>query len=278
MAAAAIPALQGPEVLGALREQLLAWADDELLIGHRHAEWTGFGPDIESDIALSSIAQEEIGHARLFYMEILRLDGKDEGEVDRLAFDRPLDNYRNAVIVERGNLGFEGSREDGVEWNGDWGFAILRLTLYDLADAVRLETWAAGSYRPLADLARTLDREEKYHRMFGQSWLKRLASATPESRSRVQERLDRMWSDTAAVFEPIAGEERLIDAKLIAVDAASQARRWLQRVREFLEPLRLKVPTIEPAFGGRQGRHSPDLASLIAEMTSVWRLEPGAKW
>lgn len=278
MAAAVSPALQHPEVLPALREHLLAWADDELLIGHRHAEWTGFGPDIESDIALSSIAQEEIGHARLFYVEVLRLDGRGEDEVDRLAFERPLEGYRNAMIVERSNLGFEETREEGVEWNGDWGFAIVRMTLYDLADAVRLENWSAGSYRPLADLARTLDREEKYHRLFGQTWLKRLASATPESGSRLQERLDRMWPDAAGVFEAISGEERLTEAKVIARDALSQSRRWTQRVRELVEPLGLTVPTAKPTFGGRRGRHSPDLAALVGEMTSVWRLEPGAKW
>ncbi|HYU57528.1 MAG TPA: Phenylacetic acid catabolic protein, partial [Actinomycetota bacterium] len=46
---------------------LLALADDELIIGHRHSEWTGWAPHIEEDLAFSSIAQDEMAHARLLY-------------------------------------------------------------------------------------------------------------------------------------------------------------------------------------------------------------------
>jgi len=72
-----------PQVRDALAAYLIAVADDELIIGHRHSEWTGFAPDIESDVALSSIAQEEIGHARLFYERACDLIG---GDPDHVAF------------------------------------------------------------------------------------------------------------------------------------------------------------------------------------------------
>ena len=45
-----------------------ALGDDELVLGHRHSEWTGFAPHIEEDVAFSSIAQDEIGHAANYYM------------------------------------------------------------------------------------------------------------------------------------------------------------------------------------------------------------------
>src|SRR5204863_493549 len=96
---------------------LLALADDELVLGHRHAEWTGWAPHIEEDLAFSSIAQDEMAHARLLYELAGGLTGRD---VDALALGRSANEYRNAVLCERPN--------------GDWGFTIARQYLYDTAD------------------------------------------------------------------------------------------------------------------------------------------------
>ena len=79
---------------------VLALADDELILGHRHAEWTGWAPHIEEDLAFSSIAQDEMAHARLLYELLGESDGRD---VDALAFGRSPDQYRNAVLCERPN-------------------------------------------------------------------------------------------------------------------------------------------------------------------------------
>ncbi len=46
---------------------LLELADDELVLGWRDSEWTGIAPFLEEDVAFSSIAQSEIGHARALY-------------------------------------------------------------------------------------------------------------------------------------------------------------------------------------------------------------------
>src|SRR5437879_13870028 len=98
----------------ALAAYLIAVADDELIIGHRHSEWTGFAPDIESDVALSSIAQEEIGHARQFYQRVTDLTGKGP---DHIALGRPPAEFRNAVPPQRAN--------------GAWGYTAVRLSLDD---------------------------------------------------------------------------------------------------------------------------------------------------
>lgn len=265
MAQQQAPAAIGrPEVRQALREHLLAIADDELILGHRHAEWTGFGPDIESDVALSSIAQEEMGHARLFYQQVLHLDGLDNEEIDALAFDRPPEGFRNAVFLERPN--------------GDWGFSVVRLLLYDLADSVRLEVWSRTPLETIPGLARTLGREEKYHRMYGETWLNRLARATPGSHAHIQEAVDAAWGEALGLFEPVAGEAHLVGEGLLMEEAARQEKRWRAQVSELFEPLGLRLPSVPPSSGGRLGQHSPDLAALLDEMTSVRRLEPGATW
>jgi ring-1,2-phenylacetyl-CoA epoxidase subunit PaaC len=256
--------MSDPPTRRALAAHLLAVADDEFLLGHRHAEWTGFGPDIESDVALSSIAQEEMGHARLFYQQTLALAGRGEGEVDALAYGRPPGEFLNAVLVERPN--------------GDWGFSILRLVLYDLADEVRLQVWARSSLDVVPDLARTLGREEKYHRRYGEAWLARLAGATPESHGRVQAALDAVWPEARGLFEPVEGEEGLAEAGLLAERTTAQAAQWEERVRALVHPLGLRLPDVSPTLGGRRGLHSPDLTALLEEMTSVWRSDPGATW
>jgi ring-1,2-phenylacetyl-CoA epoxidase subunit PaaC len=61
---------------------LLAIADDELFLGWRNSEWTGIAPFLEEDVAFSSIAQNEIGHARALYELVV---GDREQEVRALA-------------------------------------------------------------------------------------------------------------------------------------------------------------------------------------------------
>src|SRR5207247_6905394 len=76
---------------------LLALADDELILGHRHSEWTGWAPHIEEDLAFSSIAQDEMAHARLLYA-LARESGLADGDESDLALGRSPGEYRNAWI------------------------------------------------------------------------------------------------------------------------------------------------------------------------------------
>ncbi len=264
MTLAAEPALRVPAVRDAVVAYLLAVADDELILGHRHSEWTGFAPDIESDVALSSIAQEEIGHARLLYEQVAELAG---GDPDALAYGRGPGAFRNAVLTERPN--------------GDWGFTIVRMFLYDRADVARLEALSGGALAPIADLARTLRREEKYHVIYGEQWLRRLAGATDASRAKVQTSLDAAWPEAAALFTLDAGQAMLEEAGLVSVDPAGQSRGWQETVLPVLAEIGLWVPA-GPArphvLNGRAGAHTEYLATLLDEMTSVWRSEPGARW
>ena len=56
-----------PAIRDALAELLLTMADDEFVSGFTDSEWTGIAPTLEEDVAFSSIAQNEIGHARALY-------------------------------------------------------------------------------------------------------------------------------------------------------------------------------------------------------------------
>ena len=138
-------------------ELLLATADDELVLGWRDSEWTGIAPLLEEDVAFSSIAQNEIGHARALYA----LAAQELGTTaDELAFDRKPEEYRCCELVE---LRLP-----------EWERTIARHVLYEEADAERLERLKASDDSELAGLAAKIDREETYHRMHAQMWADRL--------------------------------------------------------------------------------------------------------
>jgi ring-1,2-phenylacetyl-CoA epoxidase subunit PaaC len=135
-------------------QALLQIADDELVIGWRDSEWTGIAPVLEEDVALSSIAQNEIGHARAIYALLSE-------DADALAFDRPPDEYRSSAFVE-------------ARYVPDWAHTIARRWLYEQADAIRIAELAASDDAAVAGLAAKIRREEAYHLMHAHMWAERL--------------------------------------------------------------------------------------------------------
>jgi ring-1,2-phenylacetyl-CoA epoxidase subunit PaaC len=159
-----------------VNELLLGLADDELVIGWRDSEWTGIAPLLEEDVAFSSIAQNEIGHARAVY-ELLADDA------DALAFDRQLDEYRCAPLVELRLL--------------DWAHTIARRWLYETADEIRITALLDDEDSRVAGLAAKINREEAYHRMHAEMWRERLAG-TPQFRSAVED----LWPYAVGLLQP----------------------------------------------------------------------------
>jgi ring-1,2-phenylacetyl-CoA epoxidase subunit PaaC len=150
---------------------LLEIADDELILGWRDSEWTGIAPFLEEDVAFSSIAQNEIGHARAIYELLARERGTT---ADELAFDRSPGEYRCARITELRLL--------------DWERTIARHYLYEQADAQRLDRLKQSGDPEVAGLAAKIDREEAYHRMHAEMWFDRL-----KDEPRFTAALDELW-------------------------------------------------------------------------------------
>jgi len=162
-----------------IQNTLLEIADDELILGWRDSEWTGIAPLLEEDVAFSSIAQNEIGHARALY----ELVGRELGRTaDELAFDRSPDEYRCAPLVELRLM--------------DWAQTIARHYLYEEADAIRLERLKRSDDPKLAGLAAKIDREEAYHRIHAQMWFDRL-----QGEPRFAAALDELRPQAAALLD-----------------------------------------------------------------------------
>ena len=162
---------------------LLAMADDELVLGWRNSEWTGIAPFLEEDVAFSSIAQNEIGHARALY----ELAAAELGTTaDELAFDREPADYRCAPLVELRRL--------------EWARTIARHWLYETADEIRLAALKGSDDPEIAGLAAKMDREEAYHRIHAEMWVDRLL-ATEEGRPRLNEAVDELWPYALGVLD-----------------------------------------------------------------------------
>jgi ring-1,2-phenylacetyl-CoA epoxidase subunit PaaC len=168
----------------AVVEAVLAFADDELVLGWRDSEWTGIAPFLEEDVAFSSIAQGEVGHARALY-ELAA--GELGGDADALAFDRAPDEYRCAQLVE-------------LRLVHDWAKTIARHWLYETADSVRVAALMESDWPKLAGLAAKLDREEAYHRMHAQMWAERLRGSA--ERDRFEEAVAELWPYALGLLEP----------------------------------------------------------------------------
>jgi ring-1,2-phenylacetyl-CoA epoxidase subunit PaaC len=249
-----------PPIAG-LDELLLTMADDEFVIGFSDSEWTGIAPLLEEDVAMSSLSQDELGHAAALYALLADITGQD---ADAIAYDRQPDDYRHARLLDHGR--------------GDWAMTIARRHLYETADAVRLEALVDGAWPPLADLVAKLRREERYHQMHVGTWLERLARADGEPRERLIAALETLGPDAGTVFTPLTAESALVDQGVLARPMADLERDWRTRVDAVFGPLGLPlVPaTVDPESG--RSRHGEPFRWLWGEFTSVRHADPGATW
>ena len=181
-------------------KKLLAIADDELILGWRDSEWTGIAPTLEEDVAFSSIAQNEIGHARALY-ELAATDLRSDA--DTLAFDRSPTDYRCAPFVELRLM--------------DWAHTIARRYLYEEADRVRLDALRASDDTELAGLAAKIDREEVYHRLHAEMWAARLRDEPP-----FRDAVTELWPYALGILEP---DQRADLARRVGLDVVPAQER-----------------------------------------------------
>ncbi len=254
----------------ALRHLVLALADDEFVLGHRDSEWTGYGPILEEDIAFSNIAQDEIGHALVWYNLYQDLGGPNP---DQMAFRRPWNEFTCCQFVEYPKT--------------DFAYTVVRQFLFDMAEEVKLRALAGSSYKPLAGAAARISKEELYHRLHLQSLIERLGTATTESIKRMQEALNTAFPQAIGMFEPLEGEHDLIAAGIFAGNARIEGE-WLDAIKAVMGMTELKLPLdignrdtvmrLRAGYGGRKRSHTPHLKLLVDDLQTVLNTAPDSKW
>lgn len=278
---------------------MTALADDELVLGHRHSEWTGYAPHLEEDVAFSSIAQDEIGHATAIYRLVAEMTDSD---ADKLALGREPHDYRHATICEHPN--------------GDWAYTLARHWLYDHADDLRLSALQETAHAPLGALVTKMRREERYHLIHADTWMKRVAHGPIEGRNRLIDAVTDALPHAFGLFEPYELEDQALDEGWLPVSNKELAESFLATTAAALDELGFPTEThsrpdqraefvasssgdliaadrdaraVEPGprergdasnqgGGGRRGHHTSEFETLWAEMTGQYRAHPGATW
>ena len=255
-------------------------ADNSLIMGHRLSEWTGHGPMLEQDIAISNIALDLIGQSRNFYQYAAELinqnkyvlktlsfgEGLGEATEDCLAYLRDATEFKNVLLVELPN--------------GDWAKTILKLFFMSTYQYFLYEKLIKSSDQQLSAIAEKSLKEVIYHVRWSSEWVIRLGDGTEESHNRIQNALDELWDYTGEMF--VASDYEMECAKNnIGIDVSTLKNEWNKKINEvFIEA------TLPSAYQedqgktsvGKQGMHTEHLVSILAEMQYLQRAYPGCEW
>ena len=258
-------------------DYLLHLGDNALILGHRNSEWTGHGPILEQDIALSNIALDLIGQARYYYQyaserinesghTIGPMPGRDRMPVteDSLAYMRDGWDFKNCLLVEQGN--------------GHWGKTVLRQFLFSAYQYEFYSVLRNSRDTQLAAIAAKSLKEVTYHLRWSGEWVIRLGDGTEESHTRMEEAMDDLWKYTGELFTP-AEYEKTLALTGTAVDLATIRSAWDTKVGDVLGTAGLQIKEGEwMQKGGKQGKHTEALGYLLAEMQFLQRAYPGCEW
>jgi ring-1,2-phenylacetyl-CoA epoxidase subunit PaaC len=237
--------------------------DDRLVLGHRLSEWCGHGPVLEEDIALTNVALDLVGQARMYlsYAGDLKGDGSSE---DDLAYMRLEHEYHNLLITERPN--------------GHFGDTIARQFLFDAYHHLQQSSLLKSKDEQLAAIASKAIKEVSYHLRHSSEWIIRLGDGTEESHKRIQQSLEDIWRFTEEMFVTDQLDNEANDAG-IGPDPEALKAGWDKTVNDVLTEAGLKRPEDGwMASGGRSGIHSEHMGFILTEMQYVQRAYPGQKW
>jgi len=255
----------------ALIDYTLHLADNALILGHRNSEWTGHGPILEQDIAISNIALDLIGQARNFYQYAAQLTGKKEVTEDTFAYLRDGWDYKNCLLVEQPN--------------GDWAQTLTRQFLFSTYQFYFYQQLQQSSDTQLAAIAEKSLKEVTYHLKWSAEWVIRLGDGTEESNHRMKQAITALWKFTGELLTSSEYETALLKEN-ISVDLSQIKPSWQQKVKEVFEEATLQVPPEktekgEPLWmqtGGETGAHTEHLGYILAEMQFLQRAYPGSEW
>jgi len=250
----------------------LMLADDALIYAQRLSQWVSRAPDLEEDIALSNIALDLLGQARLL---LARAAAADPAVVPALPEGSPVPP-EDALAFFRGDQEFRNVRLAEVE-NGDFAETIARLLIFSTFRLAVFERLATNVDAVLAAVAAKGVKEMTYHRDFAGRWFLTLANGTEESRRRLLAALESLWPLTSELFETHAVETS------VGVDPASVADEVDMLLEQVFAMSGVARPEALPLAGvqhrkGRDGLHTEAQSLLLAELQVVARAHPLGRW
>ena len=257
-----------PEYKKALVSLLYNLADDNFILAYRGSEWLGLAPHIEEDVAFSSINQDMMGHAVMYYS---LLETLGEGPIDELAHRREATAFKNASVLELKN----GKGDYLHEPKFDWAFTVVRSLFFSTYKKERLQALRRSNYEPLAQAAAKILTEHSYHLMHWETWFVQLMTSTVEARRRMEAALIKVWACFGDVLS-YGAEKKSISANGLLLHEEELSKRWLKRIHSLFEKVSY-TPDGHPGFSsghGRMGAHTEDLGQALATLSEVYQSDP----
>lgn len=245
-------------------------ADNSLIMSQRLSEWTGHGPALEQDIALTNIALDLLGQSRNFFQYAAQLindnrlmkefapGNKYPLDEDDLAYQRLEHKINSHLLAELPN--------------GDWAQTILKLFFFSQYQQLMYDQLLQGNDVQLAAVAEKSLKEVKYHVKWSRDWVMRLGAGTEESHERMMQALTVLWPFTGELFEETTWNTQVLQHEVIR-------EKWMQLVSATFDEATLALPVL-PTFqtGGLRGVHTENLGYILAEMQYLQRVYPGNDW
>lgn len=242
---------------------VLQLADNALILSHRLGEWCGHGPVLEQDIAMTNMALDLLGQARLLLSYAGELEGRNRSE-DDLAYFRQEPEFRNVLLVEQPNQ--------------DWAYTIVRQFFFDTYNYYHCQALLQSTDERLAAIAEKASKEITYHLRYSSEWTIRLGDGTDISRQKMQDAVDNLWAFTGELTNPNETDSAAAAAGF-GVDLTKIKPLWEAKVRAVLEEATLSIPDQQwMQSGGKNGRHSEHLGFILAELQHMQRSYPGLEW
>jgi ring-1,2-phenylacetyl-CoA epoxidase subunit PaaC len=254
-----------------LTTYILYLADNSLILGHRNSEWTGHGPILEQDIALSNISLDLIGQSINFYrLAAARLNEIDKAQIlteDDLAYLREPHEFRNLILLEQSN--------------GDWARTVLRQFYFSVYQWLLFEKLLNCKYPEIAAISEKSMKETRYHLKWSSEWVIRLGDGTEESRRRILDAVEFLNPFVPEFFEAADFDYEAFETGA-GILPEQLRQEWYAHVNKIFDTATL--PSMFPGnksmfrLSGKNGVHSDQLSDLLAEMQILQRTYPGAVW
>lgn len=246
-----------------LYKYILGIADNSLILGQRLGELCGHGPSLETDIACTNMSLDLFGQVRSYYQYAAKVagDGRTEDDIAMLRKER---EYVNVLLAEQPNTNF--------------AYTIGRQFLFDVYHLLFLNELQKSKDLTLAAIAKKSIKEVSYHQRFTSDWVRRLGDGTAESRQKMQEAIDDLWTYTDELFHQTEADKAMVSEN-VGVDVTTLKVAYYAEVAKILKESTLDVPETKWfQKGGKKGIHTEHMGYLLADLQYMQRAFPNMEW
>jgi ring-1,2-phenylacetyl-CoA epoxidase subunit PaaC len=263
----------------------LQLADSTLLMGQRHSEWTGHGPVLEQDIAITNIALDYLGQSRNLYQYAATLYN-NASEEEKAVMDKYIPRLWKSFHRELQEDDLAFLREENQFLNvlltelprGDWSFTVLKEFFFSAFQMIQYRQLQSSTDAQLAAIAEKSIKEVSYHLRWSSEWVIRLGDGTEESNTRLNNALEDTWMFTGELFVHAPYEQALAQQGIVP-DPQILKEQWLEKVSTVFNEATLNIPPQTwMQKGGKEGKHTEHMGYLLAEMQQLQRTYPNTTW